>query len=63
MADCAVHDCIAAPVQRLTVALEVREWSPKVTLDVCRRHGNAMDEKPGRYLVTESHPIRSMDSV
>jgi hypothetical protein len=58
-----VQGCLNPVSRQLTVAMEVRDWTPKIAIGVCRRHGDAMDEKPGRYLVTESHDVRPWDSV
>ena len=63
MGECSVLQCERPATRRLVVAVETREWTPKLIIETCQRHGDEMDESGGRYLVTESHPLPAMDTV
>lgn len=56
MAECNVQGCQTDATRRLVIAMETREWTPKICIETCKRHGDELDESGGRYLVTDSAP-------
>lgn len=57
MAKCNVQGCETEAIRRLVIAMQTHQWTPKITIETCKRHGDEMDEAGGRYLVTDSHTI------
>lgn len=60
--ECSIKGCDSTVTRHLTVAMETRQWTPKIVVETCKRHGDELDESGGRYLVTESIDLpRDMD--